>query len=98
MVHDDGVVAPPVVGPGLGRERLVRPARGVRLLDVGLLLHAVQVLVQAVQQERQQLLCSRQQLRIVIDFHTHHSLPGISWKPFSVSSMVMSKQQDQHAC
>ncbi len=56
VVHDDRVVATPVVGPGLRGERLVGAAGRVGLGDVGLGAHAVQVLVQAVQQERQQLL------------------------------------------
>ena len=56
MVHNHRVVALLVVLPDLLRNHFVGAPARVRLLDVGLLADAVQVLVQAVQQERQQLL------------------------------------------
>ncbi len=56
VVDDDGVVALAVVVPGLSGDDLVGAAFRVGLFNVRLLSHAVEVLVQAVQQEGQQLL------------------------------------------
>ena len=56
VVHNDGVIAFEVVGPGLSCQLLVRAPRPLVFRDVGFLQDAVQVLMQAVQQKGQQLL------------------------------------------
>lgn len=55
-INNDRVIASLVNIPAVTRNFLVRPAIGIRNLGVGLLDDAVQVLVQTIQQKRQQLL------------------------------------------
>mmetsp|Transcript_10307 Transcript_10307/g.28128 ORF Transcript_10307/g.28128 Transcript_10307/m.28128 type:complete len:227 (-) Transcript_10307:603-1283(-) len=56
MVHNEGVVALAVVVPCLCSKLLIRSVVAVLLLNIGLVLNAVQVLMQAIQQERKELL------------------------------------------
>ena len=55
QVDYDGLVALQVVGPGLEGHDLVRAAVGVHVLHVRLVEHAVEVLVQAVEDVDQDL-------------------------------------------
>lgn len=56
VVRDERVVAGLVVAPSLRRHLLVRPPVRIGLLDVRLVLHPVQVLVEPVQEKGEELL------------------------------------------
>lgn len=56
QVHDHRLISQQVAGPRLPRVRCIILAGGIHALHIRLLQHAVQVLVQAVQQKGEKLL------------------------------------------
>ena len=65
QVHDDALVPEAVVLPGLLRHQDVRSSVAVLELHIGLVRHPVEILVQAVQQECQELLANKKSVLVM---------------------------------